>query len=102
MLEANTHRPQPGDNIMTLFVKLGILIILAFSLFFGNLFYRVYLVPEVLSDVALKQMDRNEGDTPAIIMRTHAELMDWGAFFSSIFFLVVILALFSPEIMHRS
>ena len=99
MLETrNKSRENQGSTSMNTFIKLGTITILGFILFFGNLFYRVYFVPEILSDVALKQMDKSEGDAPAVIMRTHTELADWGAFFSSIFFLVVILALFSPEI----
>lgn len=83
---------------MGIIVKLAISGMLALSLFIANVFYRVYFVPEIISNVAQQQMDRNQGDAPAIIMRTHVELADWGAFFSSVFLCLVILILFSPEI----
>lgn len=81
-------------------IKVVLCLFLALGLFFANLFYRVYFVPEVLSDVALKQMDRNEGDTPAVILRTHTEIADWGAFFSGVFFLGVVMFVFRSELNH--
>lgn len=79
--------------------KLIVVIILGMVLVQGNLFYRVYFVPEVLSDVAIQQMDRDAGAFPAVVMRTHTELADLVAIYSGVALIAVVLLLFWHEIL---
>lgn len=68
------------------------------ALLLANLIYRVFFVPEVISNVAQQGMSREAGDSPAIAMRVFTEATGLGAFLSVVVFVGLILVMYSRDL----
>ena len=78
--------------------KLGILITLGAIMMLANVFHRVYFTPEVMSDIALQQMDKDNGSAPALALRAHYEAVRIMTLSSVALFVAITVLLFWSDI----
>ena len=78
--------------------KFGILITLGAIMMLANVFHRVYFTPEVMSDIALQQMDKDNGSAPALALRAHYEAVRIMTLSSVALFVAITVLLFWSDI----
>ena len=83
---------------MSLAIRLTIIAFTFFTFFILNVAYRTYFIPEIVSGVAQQQMDRANGDTPAILLRTHNQIRNAATFISIALVGAITFLLLLPEI----